>query len=57
MNKDAIQKTKMCIATYFNLFGVMPSITDMVEWTGESYEVVFNIYAAEGLTPPVGTAA
>ena len=48
MNKDIIQKTRMCIATYVNLYGMMPGIQEMVDWTGESYEMIIQIYAAEG---------
>ena len=49
MKKEIIQKTRMCIATYFNLYGIIPGVWEMVEWTGESFETILKIYAAEGI--------
>ena len=49
-------KIRMCIKTYFNMYGVIPTIMEMIEWTGEPYEAILNIYVAEGLTAPVETA-
>ena len=49
MNREIIQKTRMCIATYINLYGIVPSVREMAEWTGESFETILKIYAAEGI--------
>ena len=50
-------KIRMCIKTYFNLYGVTPTIEEMNEWTGEPYEEILQVYLAEGLTVPAQTAA
>ena len=39
-----IQAMKTCIQTYFNLYGVMPGLRDMIEWLGEAYEKVIPLY-------------
>ena len=49
MNKEILQKIKMCIATYFNLYGILPGIRKVAEWTGESDELISRVYAAEGI--------
>ena len=41
-----IQKIKMCIRTFLNLYGFMPTIQEMVEWTAAPYEVVNEVYQA-----------
>ena len=38
------QKIMMCIKTYINLYGTMPSIVEMSNWTGASYDVIEPIY-------------
>lgn len=43
-NVYEIQTVKMCIQTYFNLFGVMPGVQDMIDWLGESYAKVVPLY-------------
>ena len=47
MNNYAAQKIRTCIATYINLYRVMPGIQEMVDWTGESYETVLSVYKVE----------
>ena len=32
------QKIRMCIQTYFNLYGTAPSAQELLEWLGASYE-------------------
>ena len=32
------QKIRMCIQTYVNLYGVVPSAQELLEWLGVSYE-------------------
>ena len=39
-----IQAINTCIQTYFNLYGVMPTLRDMIGWLGESYEKVIPLY-------------
>lgn len=36
--KDQMQVIRMCIQTFFNLNGVMPSKQELLEWLGASYE-------------------
>jgi len=35
---DQIQDIRMCIQTYFNLYGAFPTRQVLVEWLGISYE-------------------
>ena len=35
-NNDQMQEIRMCIQTYFNLYGVLPSEQVMLEWLGAS---------------------
>lgn len=35
---DQMQEIKMCIQTYFNLYGSVPSKQVMIDWLGTSYE-------------------
>ena len=56
MNNDSIQKTRMCIQTYINLYGTVPGIREMVEWTGLTYDEVLPIYRAE-IMPKTGSQA
>ena len=45
--KDMIQEIKMCMKTYFNLYGIAPSVQEMVEWLGASYrDLICKIAAA-----------
>ena len=39
---EKTQKVKMCIKTYLNLYGVMPTTDEMESWLGESYRPVIN---------------
>ncbi len=44
---EMLQKIKMCVTTYFNLNGVMPTIQDMLDWLGASFrDVLIEQYAA-----------
>ena len=36
MRIDQIQKIRMCIQTYFNLYGVVPDVKVLREWLGTS---------------------
>ena len=47
MNNDNILKTRMCMQTYINLYGTVPGIPEMVDWTGLTYEEVLPVYMAE----------
>ena len=38
MKNDQMQQVRMCIQTYFNLYGSAPSRQEMLEWLGASYE-------------------
>ena len=44
MKNDMIQKIQMCIKTFQNLYGKMPSIQEMVRWTGASYDTILAAY-------------
>ena len=35
---DKMQVIRMCIQTFFNLYGAMPSKKEMLEWLGATYE-------------------
>lgn len=37
-NNETIQKIRMCIKTFVNLYGRMPSVQDMIAWLGNTYE-------------------
>ena len=56
MKNEIIQKTRMCIQTYINLYGTMPGIREMVDWTGFTYEEVSPVLMAE-LKPKAGREA
>ena len=47
MNNENILKTRMCMQTYINLYGTVPGIREMVEWTGLTYKEVLPVYMAE----------
>ena len=36
-NNYKLQTLKMCIQTFFNLNGVMPGTSDMIDWLGKDY--------------------
>ena len=38
INSEDFQKIKMCAQTFFNLYGVKPTVKDLVAWLGKSYE-------------------
>lgn len=38
MKNDQMQQIRMCIQTYFNLYGVVPDAQEMREWLGASYD-------------------
>ena len=44
LTRDEIQKIRMCIKTYFNINGVMPAMTDMIEWLGAEFAPLLAIY-------------
>lgn len=56
MNNENMQKTRMCIRTYINLYGTAPGIPEMIEWTGLTYEEVLPAFMAE-LEPKACKAA
>ena len=43
-NNEALQKIKMCIKTFLNLYGTMPSAQEMIEWLGNAYEKLVPEY-------------
>lgn len=38
ISNDQMQVVQMCIQTFFNLYGAMPSKQELLEWLGASYE-------------------
>ena len=42
-----LQTVKMCIQTYYNLYGVMPGTRDMLDWLGETYAKVISMFLPE----------
>ena len=42
-----LQTVKMCIQTYYNLYGVMPGTQDMLDWLGETYAKVIPMFLPE----------
>ena len=57
MKKENIQMIKMCMQTYINLYGAVPGIPEMVDWTGLTYEEVLPAYKAEIMPKTSGQAA
>ena len=47
MNSYRVQKVRTCIATYFNLYGRRPGIQEIIDWSGEPYESVLQIFETE----------
>ena len=43
-NNEEFQKIRMCVQTYFNLYGMMPGSRELLEWLGESYRVAVTRY-------------
>ena len=41
------QIVKMCIQTYFNMYGVMPGTSELVEWLGDDYANIVTLYMNE----------
>ena len=35
---DQMQVVQMCIQTFFNLYGALPSKQELLEWLGASFE-------------------
>ena len=50
MSNENIYKTRMCIQTYINLYGTVPGIQEMVNWTGMTSEEVQPV-CRTGLKP------
>ena len=44
MNNENVQKTRMCMQTYINLYGTVPGIREVIDWTGLTYEEVLPVY-------------
>ena len=44
MKKDQMQKIRMCIQTYINLYGTVPDKQVMREWLGTSCEERISEY-------------
>lgn len=41
---DQIQEIKMCIQTYFNIYGTIPTRQVLIEWLGTSYgDVLYHL--------------
>ena len=36
-HKDREQTIRMCVQTFFNIYGKMPRLSDMAEWLGQEY--------------------
>ena len=51
-DNEQIQKIKMCITTYFNLNGVMPSIQEMLDWLGASFKDILTQESINRLAAP-----
>ena len=44
LSKEEIQTIRMCIKTYMNMYGVMPTLKAMLEWLGDSYANALALY-------------
>ncbi len=44
INNEMLQKIRMCVKTFVNLYGKRPSVQEMVNWLGSSYEKVVKDY-------------
>ena len=40
MNNENIQKIRMCVQTYINIYGVLPSVNEMSDWLGMPGETI-----------------
>ena len=38
INSETIQKIRMCVKTFMNLYGARPSAQEMRAWLGKAYE-------------------
>ena len=47
MDKDKMLKVRMCIQTYINLYGIAPSMQEMLDWLGASFEDVIPEYLSQ----------
>ena len=47
LNLYETQTVRMCIQTFFNMYGVMPGAQDMIDWLGEDYAKVVPLYINE----------
>ena len=36
-HKEREQTIRMCVQTFFNMYGKMPRLSDMAEWLGQNY--------------------
>ena len=43
-NREALQEIKLCVKTFFNLYGTMPSTQVMLDWLDSSYEKLIPEY-------------
>ncbi len=46
INNETVQKIKMCIKTFINLYGTRPTVQDMVRWLGQASEKSVQDYFA-----------
>ena len=37
---ENIQKIRMCVQTYINLYGTLPGVNEMADWLGMSSEAI-----------------
>jgi len=44
INNEMLQKIRMCVKTFVNLYGKRPSVQDMINWLGNPYEKVVQEY-------------
>jgi hypothetical protein len=47
---DQMQDIRMCIQTYFNLYGSVPTEKALLEWLGASYEAVIPAFLEQKKT-------
>ena len=47
LNLYETQTVRMCLQTFFNMYGVMPGAQDMIDWLGEDYAKVVPLYVNE----------
>ena len=49
-HNETFQTIRMCVQTYFNLYGVMPSAQEMIDWIGDPYKDAIREYLNEVTT-------